>query len=97
MTTMRENREKTITSRDEDAIAPPVVQKTFVQTGKRKSKSISSTVDLDNLPSRGGPKKQKPGKVGKASLPKIPKFAPLMEDLDKPPVDVEPVQTIHPV
>ena len=94
---MRENREKTITSGDEDAIAPPIVQKTFVQTGKRKSKSISSTMDLDDLPSRGGPKKQKPGKAGKASLPKIPKFSPLMEDLDKPPVDVEPVQTIHPV
>ena len=54
-------------------------------------------MDLDNLPSRWGPKKQKPGKADKASLPKIPKFTPLMVDLDKPLVDVEPVQTIHPV
>ena len=59
ITTMRENKEKTITTGDEDATAPPVIQKIFVQTGKRKSKSISSAVDLDDLPSRRGPKKQK--------------------------------------
>ena len=91
---MRENKEKTITSGDKDATAPPVVQKTFVQTGKRKSKSISSVVDLDDLPSRRGPKKQKPGK---ASLPKVPKFTPPMVDLDDPLVDAELVQTVHPV
>ena len=95
---MRENKEKTITSGDEDATtpltAPPVVQATSVQTGKRKSKSISSAVDLDDLPSRQGPKKQKPGK---ASLRKVSKVTPPTVNLDYPPVDVEPVQIIHPI
>ena len=44
---MRENKEKTVTSGDEDAVAPPVVPVTFVQGGKRKSKSISSAMDLE--------------------------------------------------
>ena len=95
---MRKNKEKTITSGDEDVIAPPtappVVQVTSVQAGKRKSKSISSTVDLDDLPSRRGPKKQKSDKT---SLPKVPKFTPPTVNLDDPSVDVEPVQTIHPI
>ena len=65
---MRENKEKTVTNGDEDVAAPLTVQVTSVQTGKRKSKSISSAVDLDDLPSRRGPKKQKPGKT---SLPKV--------------------------
>ena len=86
MATMRENKEKTITSGDEDATAPPVIQKISVQTGKRKSKSISSAVDLDDLLSRRGPKKQKPSK---ASLPKVPKFTPPMVDLDDLPIDAE--------
>ena len=51
-------------------------------------------MDLDDLPSRRGPKKQKPSKT---SLPKVPKFAPLTMNLDDPLVDVEPVQTIHPI
>ena len=55
---MRENKEKAVTSGDEDVVAPPSVQVASVQAGKRKSKSISSTVDLDDLPSRQGPKKQ---------------------------------------
>ena len=54
---MRENKEKTVTSGDEDAAAPPLVQVASVQAGKRKSKTISSAVDLDDLPSRLGPKK----------------------------------------
>ena len=94
---MRENKEKNITSGDEDATAPPVVQKTSVQAGKRKAKPISTAVDLDNLPSRRGPKKQKPAKADKAPLPKIPKFVPPTVNLDESPVDVKPVQTIHPV
>ena len=49
---------------------------------------------LDDLPSRQGPKKQKPGKT---SLPKVSKFTPSTVNLDDPPVDVEPVQTVHPV
>ena len=95
---MRENKEKTITSGDEDVTAPPtappVVQETFVQTGKRKSKSISSAVGLDDLPSRQGPKKQK---LGKTSLSKVPKFTPPTVNLDDPPVDADPVQAVHPV
>ena len=54
---MRENKEKTVTSGDEDAAAPPLVQVASVQAGKRKSKTISNAEDLDNLPSRRGPKK----------------------------------------
>ena len=87
---MRENKEKTVTSGDEDAAAPQVAS---VQAGKRKSKTISSAVDLDDLPSRRGPKKQKSSKT---SLPKVPKFTPLTVNLDDPSIDVEPVQTVHP-
>ena len=94
--TIRENKEKNITSGDEDAAATPVVQKTSVQAGKRKAKPISTTVDLDDLPSRRGPKKQK-SKADKAPLPKVPKFVPPTVNLDESPVDVEPVQTIHPL
>ena len=68
---MRENKEKTVTNGDEDVVAPPLVQVASVQVGKRKSKMISSFVDLDDLPSRRGPKKQKSSKT---SLPKVPNF-----------------------
>ena len=85
---MRENKEKNITSRDEDATATPVVQKTSVQAGKRKAKPISTTVDLDDLLSHRGPKKQN-SKAGKAPLPKVPKFTPPMVDLDDLPIDAE--------
>jgi len=88
---MRENKEKTVASGDEDAAAP-TVKVASVQAGKRKSKPISSTVDLDDLPSRRGHKKQKQ----RPSLPKVPKFVPPTVNLDEPVVDVEPVQTIHP-
>ena len=91
---MRENKEKTVTSGDEDVAAPPLVQVASVQAGKRKSKPISNAVDLDDLPSHRGPKKQKSGKT---SLPKVPKFIPPTVNLDEPLVDVEPVQTVHPV
>ena len=94
---MRENKEKNITSWDEDVATTPVVQKTFVQPGKRKAKPISIAVDLDDLPSRRGTKKQKPIKADKAPLPKVPKFVPPTVNLDESPVDVKPVQTIHPV
>ena len=85
---MRENKEKTVTTGDEDVAASPLVQVASVQAGKRKSKMISSVVDLDDLPSLRGPKKQKSGKT---SLPKVPKFIPPTVNLDKPLVDVEPV------
>ena len=42
-------------------------------------------------------KKQKSIKADKAPLPKVPKFVPPTVNLDESPVDVEPVQTIHPV
>ena len=91
---MRENKEKIVTSGDEDVAAPPLVQVASVQAGKRKSKMISSSVDLDDLPSRRDPKKQKSSKT---SLPKVPKFTPPTVNLGEPLVDVEPVQTVHPV
>ena len=91
---MRENKEKTMTNGDEDIAAPPVVPVTSVQGGKRKSKSISSAVGLDDLPSRRGAKKQKPVKT---LIPKVPKFTPPTVNLDDPPANVEPVQTVHPV
>ena len=94
--TMRENREKNITSGDEDAAVTSIVQKTSVQVRKRKAKPISIVVDLDDLLSRQGPKKQK-SKADKAPLPKVPKFIPPTMNLDESPVDVELVQTIHPV
>ena len=56
MATMKENREKAVTSGDkdvevqDDTTTPLVVQKFAIQTGKRKS--ISSSVDLGDLPSR---------------------------------------------
>ena len=56
------------------------------------SKSIFSLVNLDDLPSRRGPKKQKSGKT---SLPKVPKFTPTI-NLDDPVVNVVPVQTAPP-
>ena len=91
---MRETKEKIVTGGDEDVAAPLVVPVTSVQGGKRKSKSISSAVGLDDLPSRRGAKKQKPVKT---LIPKVPKFAPPTVNLDDPPANVEPVQTVHPV
>ena len=63
---MKENKEKSVTSGDDDVqvqddTTPSVVQKTNVQTGKRKT--ISSLVNLGDLPSRQSPKKQKPSKI----------------------------------
>ena len=43
---MRENKEKTVTSGDEDVAAPPLVQVASVQAEKRKSKTISSAVEI---------------------------------------------------
>ena len=51
-------------------------------------------MDLGDLPSRQGLKKQKPSKT---PLPKVPKFTPLTVDLDNPMVNVAPVQTVPPV
>ena len=94
---MKENKEKAVTSGVEDVqvqddTTPSVVQKPAVQTGKRKT--ISSSVNLGDLPSRQGPKKQKPNKN---PLPKVLKFTPPTVDLDDPVINVVPVQTILPV
>ena len=51
-------------------------------------------MDLNDLPSRRGPKKKKPSK---ASLPKVPNFTTPTVDLDETLVDVEPIQTVHPI
>ena len=50
-------------------------------------------MDLDDLPSHRGPKKQK---SSKASLPKVPKFT-LTVDLDNPVVNVMLVQIVPPI
>ena len=94
---MKENKEKAATSGDEDVqiqddTTPTVIQKSAVQTGKRKA--ISSSVDLGDLPSRRGLMKKKPSKN---PLPKVPKFTPPTVDLDEPMVNVAPIQTIPPV
>ena len=91
---MKENKEKAVTSGDEDVqvqddTTPFVVQKPAVQTGKRKT--ISSSVNLGDLPSRRGSKKQKPSKN---PLPKVPKFTSPTVDLDDLVINVVPVQTI---
>ena len=97
MATIMENKEKTATSGDEDVqiqddTTPSVVQKPFIQTGTRKT--ISSSVDLGDLPSCRGLKKHKPNKT---PLRKVPKFTPSTVDLDDPMVNVAPVQTIPPI
>ena len=94
---MKENKEKAITSGDEDIqvqddTTPFVIQKPAAQTGKRKT--ISSSVNLGDLPSRRGSEKPKPSKN---PLPKVPKFTSSQVDLDDPVINVVPVQTIPPV
>ena len=93
---MKENKEKAVTSGDEDVQVQddttPVIHKPASQTGKRKT--ISSSVNLGDLPSRRGSKKPKPSKN---PLPKVPKFTSQTVDLDKPVINVMPVQTIPPV
>ena len=89
---MKENKEKAVTSGDEDVQVQddttPVIQKPASQTGKRKT--ISSSVNLGDLPSRRGSKKPKPSKN---LPPKVPKTV----DLDEPVINMVPVQTIPPV
>jgi len=90
---MKENKEKAVTSGIEgeedvqvqDNATPLVVQKPVVQVGKRKG--ISSFVDLGDLPSCRGSKKQKSGKTP----PKVPKFPSTTVDLDDSVVNLVPV------
>ena len=94
---MKENNEKAVTSGDEDVqvqddTTPSVVQKPIVQTGKRKT--ISSSVNLGDLPSRRSSKKPKPSKN---PLPKVLKFTSSTLDLNEPVINVVPIHTIPPV
>ena len=74
---MKENKGKGVASGIEgeedvqvlDDVTPLVIQKLGIQAGKRKG--ISSSVDLGDLPTRRGSKKQKSDKT---SPPKVPKF-----------------------
>ena len=93
---MKENKGKGLTSRTEgeedvqvlDDVTPLVVQKPSVHTRKRKR--ISSSVDLRDLPTRRGSKKQKSGKT---PPPKVPKFTSAMVHLDTPAVNLVPQTT----
>ena len=95
---MKENRGKDVTSGTEgeedvqvqNDVTPLVIQKPVVQARKRKG--ISSSVDLGDLPTRQDLKKQKSGKT---PPPKVPKFPPMMVDLDDFAVNLVPVQTNH--
>ena len=94
---MKENKEKVVTSGDEDVqvqddTTASIVQKSAIQTKKRKT--ISNSVNLGDLPSRRGSKKQKPIKN---PLPNVPKFTPPTVDLDNPVINMVPIQTIPPV
>ena len=93
---MKENKEKVVTSGDEDVQVQddttPVIQKPASQTGKRKT--VSSFVNLGHLPNRRGSKKPKPSKN---PLPKVPKFTSQTVDLDEPVINVVPVQTNPPL
>ena len=93
---MKENKEKVVTNGDEDVqvqddTTPSAIQKPTVQTGKRKT--ISSSVNIGDLPSRRCSKKQKPSKN---PLPKVPKFTSPTVDLDVPMINVVPVQADPP-
>ena len=61
----------------------------MVQAGKKKG--ISSSVDLGDLPTHQGSKKQKSGKTPRL---KVPQFPPITVDLDNSTVNLVPVQTI---
>ena len=68
-----------------DDVTPLVVHKPGIQAGKRKG--ISSSVDLGDLPTRRGSKKQKSGKT---PPPKVPKFPSATIHLDASAVNLVP-------
>ena len=94
---MKENKGKSVASGIEgekdiqvqDEAAPLVVQKPIIQVGKRKS--ISSSINLGDLPRCRGSKKQK---LGKTPPPKVPKLPPTTVDQDDSVVNLVPIQTI---
>ena len=75
---MKENKGKGVASGIEgeedvqvlDDITPLVVQKLGIQARKRKG--ISSSVDIGDLPTRRGSKKQKSDKTSPSKVPKFP-------------------------
>ena len=93
---MKENKGKSVAGGIEgekdiqvqDEAAPLVVQKPIIQVGKRKS--ISSSINLGDLPRCRGSKKQK---LGKTSPSKVPKIPTMTVDLGDPAVNLVPVQT----
>ena len=70
--------------------APLVIQKCAVRTTVRKRKSISSSIDLGNLPRRRGHKKQKSEET---PSPKVLKPQDATVDLDDSTVNLLPPQT----
>ena len=93
---MKENKGKSVTSgtkgeedvQVQDEAAPLADQKPVIQVRKRKS--ISSSIDLGDLPRRQCSKKQKPTKT---PPPKVPKLPTTTVDLDDSAVNLVPVQT----
>ena len=75
---MKENKGKGVASGIEgeedvqvlDDVTPLVVQKLGIQARKRKG--ISSSVDIGDLPTRRGSKKQKSDKTSPSKVPKFP-------------------------
>ena len=92
---MKENKGKNVASGTEgekdvqvqDKATPLAIQKFVVQARKRKS--ISSNIDLGDLPRHWGLKKQKPDKTPQ---PKVPKLPNTMVDLDDPAMNLMPIQ-----
>ena len=93
---MKENKGKGVASGIEgeedvqvlDDTTSLVVQKLGIQAGKKKG--ISSSIDLGDLPTRQGSKKQK---FGKTPPPKVLKFPSTTVHLDASAVNLVPVQT----
>ena len=93
---MKENKGKGVASgtkgeediQVQEEAALVAIQKPAVQARKRKS--ISSSIDLSDLPRHQGSKKQKPLKTPLAKVPKLPTT---MVDLDDSTMNLVPVQT----
>ena len=73
----------------QDELTPLAVQKSIIQAAAGKRKSISSNIDLGDLPRRYGLKKQKSGKT---PSPKVPKPQIMTVDLDDLTINLVTVQ-----
>ena len=96
---MKENKGKNVASGTEqeeedvqvqDEPTPLIVQKFAIQATTRKRKSVSSSIDLGNLPRHRNHKKQKSYKT---PPPKVSKSQDAMVDLDGQAVNLVPPQT----